>query len=775
MTEETNKTGLQKLWDLKFPQYIGSYFAVGFGALQFLEFLNRRYDLSDSFVDKYLLIWFALLPALLILIYFKGKLNPTTAKGTLKWPKFAVIGNLLIAFLLGGLLFNGESIETEQAEIVKLTDEEGKQIEAVVPVLNKVKTIACFQFENLTGDTDLDWWSVAFSELLQMNLEQRPEYYAFSEYELSYYYDELGLEFFILPNIGMQRKIAKNSRNDYFTRIAFKREGDLFNLKGNFYRTVDGESIIDINVSNTSPYKALDAVQQLIYENIPDAMDVAAGQLNLPSSALISNNQEAYKYYTEAGVFLHKNTTAVEEALVLAKKAVVIDESCAMCHLEVGDFLYGAGKREEALAYLKNAVKYSSSLPERMQFKAKEVLYTVLGNIESNIKLQELRRKMFPYDFKSYQNLISTYLANHGVDSTKSLLKEAIANGNLESGLLELYNLELGNDQYAEAEKTLDRFSREFPEQDPEKSRYVGLYERQGNLDKAREILLERETLNPLDSDIQIDLAYLDFRSLNITKANERIENGLEQASTLTDSLSMIWAEGYFYRASGQINKAIAQMAKYEKYAASRSSRNVLLASTFINKYTLYQSIGNHGKVDDLLAELSKYSPESADQYRCSTKIQAVEQGWNSELGQSDFDGCKETFQSFGEGFGGYVDIILLYLDGAYEECVKKLEEDNGKLKNLFVNKSFLATIYANTGKMDTAKELVKSEIDRKTNSPEFYYKMAWLLEKENKTEAMEYLNIALKFWANADEDFIPMLKAKELAGRLSAYNIDAG
>jgi len=41
MTDETKNTKLNAFWDKKFPQYLGTYFAVGFGALQFLEFLGK--------------------------------------------------------------------------------------------------------------------------------------------------------------------------------------------------------------------------------------------------------------------------------------------------------------------------------------------------------------------------------------------------------------------------------------------------------------------------------------------------------------------------------------------------------------------------------------------------------------------------------------------------------------------------------------------------------------------------------------------------------------
>ncbi len=67
MNKNVNQSFLQNLWDRKVPQYLGTYFAVGFGLLQFVEFQTRRYDLSAVLVDKYLLVWFALIPAAMLI------------------------------------------------------------------------------------------------------------------------------------------------------------------------------------------------------------------------------------------------------------------------------------------------------------------------------------------------------------------------------------------------------------------------------------------------------------------------------------------------------------------------------------------------------------------------------------------------------------------------------------------------------------------------------------------------------------------------------------
>ncbi|NET37079.1 MAG: tetratricopeptide repeat protein, partial [Cyanothece sp. SIO1E1] len=464
MNTETNKTGLEDLWERKVPQSLGTYLAVGFGLLQFLEFTTNRYDLGEHWVDKYLVVWIALVPAIAILAYYGSPLRPISSLKNLKWPKFSILTNLVVAVGAGIFLFNAPS--SNASEIVQMTDEDGNTVQAVVPSLQKVKTIACFQFENQTGDEEQDWWGVAFSNLLALNLEQRPEFYSVSEFGLNGYYNGLGLTSFVPPNTGMQREIARKSRNDYFSRISYTIEDQQFVFKGSLYNTRDGKSIFDIDITNEDPYAAIDEIKEQIFANIPNAFEPIENQVNLPSSALLTSNEEALKYFILSRIAYYKNPTGLEEVVRLAKMATEIDPTCSVCHFYVGDPLYGQGKRDEAIAYIKNAIKYGASLPERMQFAAKSVLYSITNRQDAYLKLQEVRRKMFPFEFQAYQALVSTYKLNHGVDSAKALLQEAIEYGNLERGLLGMYSLQLENEEYTEAEKTLDQLKEAFPDRE---------------------------------------------------------------------------------------------------------------------------------------------------------------------------------------------------------------------------------------------------------------------------------------------------------------------
>lgn len=561
MNDNSRTHFFSSLWEKKVPQYLGTYFAVGFGIFQFLDIAVKRYDLGDALVDKYTLIWFLLIPAVIILIYFHSSVFSFDRAKRFNWPRFVVFGNVLFAVVLGSLLFNNEVNAQSEDKLVQLVDEEGQELEVLVPSLDRIKTIACFQFINETSDPSLDWWGTAFSALTQASLIQMPEFYASSQVELNQHYDVLGLQQYTVPNLGLQKQIAQKSRNDYFTRLSYNIVDGVYVIKGSLYNG-QGSRMTDFNIENKDPYRAIDQLTNAIYKYYFKKLEGSLSEVLMPSSVFVSANKEALKNFVLSSIYLQQNPNELDETLKLAKKSVDIDPTCSNCQLAAGLYLYIQGKPQEADIYFKNAIKYSASLPKRFQFTAKELYYRLNGNTEAWIKLLELRRKMFPYDFEPYEVLKNIYLMNKGIDSTKALLNEAIDNGNLEKGLLALYTIELNNEDYEDAERTLKRFVKEFPGREQDMQKFSDLYLRQGKLKEAKKHLSELEALNPFDADIQTDLAYVEFRNVELKEAMARVDKGIAQATSITDSLNFNWIKIYFYQKMGQINKAQEIMAE---------------------------------------------------------------------------------------------------------------------------------------------------------------------------------------------------------------------
>ncbi|MEE9437481.1 MAG: hypothetical protein V3V14_00690 [Saprospiraceae bacterium] len=402
-----------------------------------------------------------------------------------------------------------------------------------------------------------------------------------------------------------------------------------------------------------------------------------------------------------------------------------------------------------------------------MQFAPKGMLHYLSDDLPAYYKLQEIRLKLYPYDFEPYSILQGIYDANYGADSTKALMKKAIKNGNVEKGLLSLYEIYLNNEEYDEAEKTLDNLFKEFPNRAQDKFKYATIYEKQGRLLEAKELLLDEEIINPLSSKIQTRLSYIEFKNLEITKALDRLENGIQQSSTLVDTLNYMWIKTYFLQLTGQNTKALETIKSYEKHAIKLSPVNRVIMTTFTMKNDIFQSVGQTSRIAASLEEIKKYSPMDAKNYHCWINSSALKLGYQMTMNLEDYKLCSESYKTYGEGFVKYFEVLKLYADGNYKECISNIEDDEGKLKKTINDNLFISKMYQKVGDIKTAKKILQNAIDKKPDKPIYYLQMALLVEKENQVAAKKYLDVALQFWTNSDADFIPLQKANALKQRL--------
>ena len=778
MEEQQSDSFFEKIWKRKIPQYLGTYLAVGFGLYQFLEVLIDRYELDDSLHDRYMLVWFALIPAVFVLVYYGIQPNGKEAHEKKTWPKYFIIGNVVIALLLSIFAVNSSSSNEETAnKIVELTDEEGKQVKVVVPSLKKVKSVALFQFENLTGDATKDWMGVAFSTLMDFNLEQLPEFYVNSSFELNSQYNSLGIELFTVPNSGMQREIAKKSRNDYYTKISFDEKDGVYELSGSLFRTKDSKSVVEINVKNKDIFKALDEVRDrissvLVEEKIENPDIDYDNYFILPSSALVSKNLKAIENYTKAGINSQLYPNDLHTSYQYSQNSINLDPTCSNCYSLTANIDIAQGNKTEASKNLKKAIKYGVSLPKRMQFFPKEMYYRIENNTDALIKLLELKKDIFPYDFQPYQMLLENYKINFGIEKSKALMQEAIDNGNVEKGLLALYYLQLENQDYEDAKSTLDRFSNDFPERDQDRMRYADLYEKQGNLKEARKILLKEETLDPFNTKIQIKLSYLDFKDQKVKSAYDRLDKGIEESTTLTDSLTFIKQKYNYAFYSGEISKALSLIKNYEDYASKKTPIINVIAQNLQIKTLMHMSINQLDNVEKEINNVGQYLPQYKSTWVCNAQNSAIVLEYPILNDNKGHEICDQILQNYGEGFIEYFQLLQSFLKQDYKSCIEILEEKNKALRKIMNADFFVAEIYHKNGQTDKAIEILSQVINRKPENPLNYLKMAELLSETDDNEAKKYIEIVNKYYKDADDNFIPLQRLKKLKEGLSSQTL---
>lgn len=759
---------ITKLKNRKVPQYLGSYLAIGFALLQFIYILVDRYSFSNKLVDLYLMVWILLIPTVVVLTYFGWEWNPILAKGNRKWPKILVATNFTTILVLGIFMLSRSASSANVPNIIEVTDEKGEVHKAMIPTLDKVKKVACFQFENIAENDEDDWWGVAFSQLLSLNLEQRPEYYANSAYGLNRFYEQLNTQAFTIPSVATQRTIALKNRNDYFTRISYNKMEDKYVFKGSLYEASNGKPIVSIDVTNESPFAAIDEIKQIIFDHIPNPLIGDQSIVELPCSTLLTENIEALKQYTKGSILFFKNPQTIEEVNNYFINSIQADQRCSYCYWALGDNLYGLGKREEAIQAFKKSIQYGETLPKRMQMNLKWTYYRITNNTQSYIQLLEMQRKMFPYNFNSYKHLSGIYHVNYGIDSAKVILQEAIKHGNKELGMLEMYDLQLGNKEYDAAENTLRQFLQAFPDREQDQIKFATLYEKQGKLTEARNILSKEASLHPFDVEIQHRIAFLEFRNHKPQQALQTINNALIESTNLTDSLYLYLAKGNLLALTGQIEKAMEVYSKYEHEALRKMPKSRILLNTITPKTECLMLTGRNQDIQTLIQEYLTYSPENTLSINCSFNITAITYNLFEIIDSDSFHECIDFYDTMGNGYREFMEIMYNYYNNNYQECITLLDR-NQSVKDIMSDSYMLAKIYAKTGNKKEAFLHINSALSMKPYHPMSYFEYAKLLQEDKLKEAQVYLDIAMNYWEHADTDFIPKQKAIEFQNLLIA------
>ncbi|MCG8467628.1 MAG: hypothetical protein MJB57_05370, partial [Gemmatimonadetes bacterium] len=135
------------------PHVLGAYVAATAGIVQFVDWLVDRYALSPALTDFALVALVLLLPTVVMLAWRHGQ------PGRNRWTRLERVGVPLNATAAAGVLFvvfAGQSLGST-VTTVTVEDEEGNEVERVVPKTEFRRHVALFYFDNETDDPGLDW------------------------------------------------------------------------------------------------------------------------------------------------------------------------------------------------------------------------------------------------------------------------------------------------------------------------------------------------------------------------------------------------------------------------------------------------------------------------------------------------------------------------------------------------------------------------------------------------------------------------------------------
>jgi len=162
-----SKNIVKDLFRRRVPHILGAYFAGGWLVLEFTDWLVNRYLLSPHLTDFAILAWALMIPTVIMLAYFHGAPGPDS------WTKIEKIGvplNGVIAAIVLIVAFAGRDLGAA-TETITVEDEEGQTVERVIPKSEFRKSVANYYFDNVSGDTALDWLQYGVPAALRYDSE----------------------------------------------------------------------------------------------------------------------------------------------------------------------------------------------------------------------------------------------------------------------------------------------------------------------------------------------------------------------------------------------------------------------------------------------------------------------------------------------------------------------------------------------------------------------------------------------------------------------------
>lgn len=757
---ETKKSFFSNLWERRFFQFFATYIAASWGAIQFLEWGVKRYDLPSVWVDKLVVFLLIMLPLVICVIYLHGK------PGADKWWKLEKIFypiNFIFALMMSMFLVNSSG--NDITEEVTIVDIEGQTIVREVPKAEHNKKIVIYPVES---SSDLaDWKDVGVSELLNNKLEQDMRIIVSSALSVFDDYENYGYDKMQKIPFATKQNIAVDHYSDYFVASKFV-EGDGIAMEVKIYDTDSGKLVSSLTVDGDDIFGLVEKTAVFINEKVKIA-EVEGKELyvDLPASNLITTDTTALRLYMEGVKIMELEPAKTAEAQSLFEASTKQDPTCGECWIRLSVIKLLSAQDQELER--SNALKYADNLPERQQLNIKYFNYLAQNDTDKAIKLCEMWRKLYPQDSKPVSNLISLYGMTLRPKDAKVVAKEAIENGHKGSIYLSYANLLIKTKDWDEAEKYLKIYKEAYPKQFEATSLLVDTYAGKGQMKNAIESLDELILMKPNDKNYQYKKAELFTKENKFEEAISVLHLSLMKSETSADSISNLVEQ----------LKVYSRALKFEEFGKARRK----LRSVFFRTYppasfvqTEYGTVGYYtdiGYPDSIryhLDGLINMIPPSN---------QAMLLGVNDfilKFYTKDVEGIDQVYEKIKPMFAnlGSKIITLVYdseiefMKGNYEEAIKMFAESKDEATDISMISNSYHDAHIILGKYTEGLEVVNDILkDDPLNPVLNYYKSLFLSKLGKDKDAKDALQPYMKIFKESDQRYKYTKKALELASQL--------
>ena len=751
------------LIERRVPHILAIYAGVSWGLVEFTAFAADEFLLSPHWTRMVLVTLLVMLPSVVMLAWFHGK--PGKDRDSLaRTEKMGIPANLVLCVAVLWGLFGGKDLGSATNTLIVET-EDGVTVERVVPKAEFVKSTALLPLALGPGiGEDESWISYAVPEALVLDLMADDFFAPITFFGYESYARERGFESLGEAPLALQRELAQERYARFMATGEIDRADGLYRLTLRVFRVDDGSLAGEITEEGTDLLALVDSVSG----PVKTALGIPAreGIEDLPVRGRLSENDAAVEAFFR-GTYSRFTDRSTEAATEYLTTATTLDPSFTVAQHVLSQLLQGSREDETAaIAPLLAAMDNLYRMPERYGFQVKADYYRLTNEMDRAAAVVEMWVELYPNDLEALRARMNWQRSSGDWESVLVTLATRQRLDPLDGGLLvdmAAAHEVLGNDDQALV--ALTEYVERFPGDAFGYSQLALHHRRQAEHDEAREQLERAVLLDPLGSDLAVQLAAVDLDLGRFDEAGAGYGRALDLARTPWQRTWVLDGLRHYHHRRGEMADAIRAIeARLEEESGYRSLIGIALGR--LEDIPVYLDAGRVDEAVALLEESRARIPSGRSSYylphmtvRVALETEGVDAALEAHrhavqvLEADEFRGplpalagdlglIRERAGDYAGAVESFREAIALSPEGRYYRGAGRA--------------------LRKTGRLDEAEAELGEALRLVPADPHAHFEMALLLEARGDIEgAVEHLTSALAVWENADGDYRPAREAR--------------
>jgi len=735
---------LRDLLRRRVPQILGVYLAAGWAVLEFTEFLVTRYVLSPHLTDFAMLAWALLIPSALVLAYFHG------GPGADRWTKIEKIGvpvNLAVAGLILLIAFAGKELGAA-TESITVEDETGETVERIVPKREFRKSLASFYFDNVSGDTALDWLQYGTTIALQSDLAQ-----------------DLFLD---VRNAGETRQ-----RLHFLAGQVSQDAGQLV-VTTYLYETRRAKLIEERAFSGDDLFGLVDEMSVQLRRDLGIRAQAIEELKDLPVSELLTTSIAAYRSYVDAA---RASIAADDYEVMLAhlEEAVAQDPQFAEAHFHRFGLYFNLNRMEEAQSALQAGMQYIYRLPERDQFELKTIYYWLIRQeVDRALTAAGMYAELYPQDIQAHLLLSQLYAAGGDRARAIAALERVLE---LDPGridvLLRIGGLYEADGEFEVALGYYERYAAESPD-DPGTFITLGnLHSLRGEHEAAQHEFEKALIVDPNNVVAMTRLPDVDRDLGRFENALRGYDEALAASVTAEQRARVYGAYKSYYELRGQPSRAIEYMhrrwAEMERYAGPFNTLQEKLQNL-----DTYIAAGQVEAAKDTLASIATQLAPPYDVLLSLGQLDIYLHLEEPDSVEAALEGVDRFIEALGLEAARPTYVFahgrMLEMRGDCAEAIVSYRRTLELWPSGLEPHVDIGRCYRKLQQFAEAEAQLRRYLEVRPYDPLAHYEIALVyFDQGDREKALEHLGLALDVWRDADPGYEPAREARQKLGELSS------